>query len=243
LVLLHGWGMNARVWDAVLPGLSSFADVSAPDLPGHGGNPVALKDLPGVLDYLRDEMDAGPAVWVGWSLGGLLAQAFAARYPGRVRHLVLVAAQPRFVQARDWPQAMDSQVLNAFAGDLAGDFRKTLKRFLALQFHGVEGAQTTVRSLTHQLFELPPQPEALSVGLTMLRDLDLRERLRSLACPVDLILGEYDRLVPVDCAGPVTALAPGRIRAHVVARAGHAPFLTHPDLFSAWLRCIVEASD
>ena len=86
VLLLHGVGLDRTVWDpvvALLPG----ADVTAPNLRGHGGDvldgPVTLRDLvPEVTE---------PTHLVGFSLGGLIATRLAADRPDLVRSLTLVA--------------------------------------------------------------------------------------------------------------------------------------------------------
>ncbi len=46
------------------------------------------------------------ALWLGWSLGGLVALRAALDYPANVRGLVMIASSPRFVSAPDWPHGV-----------------------------------------------------------------------------------------------------------------------------------------
>ena len=81
--------------------------------------------------------------------------------------------------ARDeWP-GIAPKVLTGFNQMLAGDFRQTIERFLAIQAMGSEHARDDIRQLRHWLAERPaPQFAALEAGLTLLADIDLREPLR-----------------------------------------------------------------
>jgi len=234
LVLLHGWGMSSAVWAGLpAPLLKTLEDwtLTPLDLPGHGGIPCP----PGGAD-LGTWADAclalapPQAVWLGWSLGGLVALAAALRAPQRVTALVLMTATPRFVRAADWPPGMAAETLAQFhAGLLAGP-AGTLDRFLALQVRGSDAARETLRTLRRELAARPaPDPQALALGLELLRDSDLRGRLAEVACPSLWLFGSYDTLVPAATGSALAELAPAaRIRAQVIRGAAHAPFLSHP---------------
>lgn len=103
LVMLHGGAQNAHTWDTVLLDLDRPA--LAVDLPGHGHSdrrddgwydpPHNAEAVIAVLDELAAEGSlAAPVVLVGMSLGGLTANAVAARRPDLVRSLVVVDVTP-----------------------------------------------------------------------------------------------------------------------------------------------------
>lgn len=230
LVMLHGWGMHGGVWEGVAGALSEQYRVHVVDLPGHGRSaPGGLGDLDALAAYLRGVFPGAP-VWMGWSLGGMIAQDYARRYPQGVSRLITVAANARFTRSDDWPHAVEPEILTAFAEGLESDFRGTLTRFLALQFRGVKQAQAVLRELRASLLALPPDIRALREGLGLLRGLDLREVLSAPACPLRLILGERDTLVPPQAASAIQALHP-HTAFRVIGGAGHAPFLSHESQF------------
>lgn len=74
LVLLHGWGMNTGVWDALPSTLSADYRLHPIELPGHGGAAFSpdWRDLPDWADAVLAQAPE-QAVWLGWSLGGLVA--------------------------------------------------------------------------------------------------------------------------------------------------------------------------
>src|SRR5690606_40237197 len=53
------------------------------------------------------------AIWLGWSLGGLVALHAALDRPAQVRGLAMLCATPRFVAAPDWPHAMPAETLRS----------------------------------------------------------------------------------------------------------------------------------
>jgi len=231
VVLLHGWGLHSGIFDDLAAALARSHRVTRVDLPGHGCSRGA--DFPTDPARLADDIAAAVpahAHWLGWSLGGLAALQHAADHPGAPRSLILVAATPRFVADSDWP-GMDAQTLAAFADGLRGDYMGTLRRFLALQVHGVANRTALLRRLTDQLLRCPtPSPAALAAGLAVLSTTDLRTRLDGVTAPTLLLYGARDRIVPA-AAGAATAQHLRNARLHYFPRAGHAPFLSHPDAF------------
>ena len=230
LVLVHGWALHSAVWDEVAAVLAQEYRVTRIDLPGHGRSPSrGLGSLDAVVEALHQ---AAPeqAVWVGWSLGGQIAMHYALRFPKSVRRLIWVGTNARFVQTADWSHAMAPEVLGAFADGLETDYKATLNRFLSLQFRGVRDSQAALRRLRAALLDHPPASEALRDGLALLREIDLRAALVQLECPLRLILGELDTLVPAGVGADVERLLPTS-RSAIIKGAGHAPFLSNRAVF------------
>jgi pimeloyl-[acyl-carrier protein] methyl ester esterase len=236
VVLLHGWGLHAAVWDSVITDFKTDYRLNYVDLPGHGrsGLCVDLGDMDALCLSLHERVPS-PAQWVGWSLGGLIAIAYTLRYPESVERLILVASSPRFVTAANWKAAIPSRTLKAFARDLEYDYQTTLNRFLALQVHSSERAQTTLRQLRHILLKYPTHRSALRAGLALLYETDMREQLPKLGCPTRLILGEKDTLVPKECAKQ-TVKRLNDAKVTIIPGAGHVPFLSHSQEFNTALR-------
>lgn len=241
LVLLHGWGLHGGVFAALAEQLASRYRVTLIDLPGHGRSPPLIQnfDLATVTDAVAA---AAPprAIWLGWSLGGMVATQMTLTAPARVDKLILVASSPRFVTAPDWPHAMDPAVLAGFARALEQDYHATLERFLSLQVTaGTEGRET-LRALRAALLQHPPPAlPALRAGLAILRGADLRPQLGHLSRPTQLILGGRDMLVPAGVGVVMRQHLPA-LRFDVLDAAGHAPFLSHPREFLATLSAFLE---
>ncbi len=232
IVLIHGWGMHGGIWATVARQLAQRYRVTVVDLPGHGHSPMLAGgfDLPRLALTLLEEVPQ-PATWVGWSLGGMVAMQAALLQPQAVTTLVSVASLPRFVRADDWPDAMPAGLLASFADQLQAHFTTTLKRFLALQVRGTENERELLRLIQQQIASRPqPDPEALRLGLEILRSADLRPRLGGLDRPCHLFFGERDMLVPIATASAFAALLP-QARCHTITGAGHAPFLSHSEIF------------
>jgi pimeloyl-[acyl-carrier protein] methyl ester esterase len=210
------------------------------DLPGHGRS--AWLGDEGLDGLARTVLEHVPerAAWLGWSLGGLVAARAALAAPARIERLVLVAATPSFVSRPGWPAAMAPDLLEAFARDLRRDYLRTLQRFLALQVRGSDAAEVVLRELRARLLQHgQPVPEALMAGLEILRTTDLRARFADITCPVLLLMGARDTLVPAAAATPVADLLPNA-RVELIDGVGHAPFLARPATVAGIIRDFLQ---
>jgi pimeloyl-[acyl-carrier protein] methyl ester esterase len=176
-----------------------------------------------------------PAIWLGWSLGGLVALRAALDIPERVRGLVLVAASPCFVRKPDWPDGVAPEVFAQFAEGLDRDYRATIERFLALETLGSPHAQSELRELRAQVFARgEPAASVLREGLATLDAADLRGELARLEMPSLWIAGRRDRLVSARAMRRAAELAP-RAR-YLETNAGHAPFIGHAEAIAGAIR-------
>ena len=240
LVLIHGWGLHSGIWDGLLPLLEPYYRVTRVDLPGHGrsawNGAVTLDDMVRAVLAVVPEQ----AAWVGWSLGGLVAQRAALVYPGRVDTLALIASTPCFIRKPDWQCAMLPGLLDTFADELEQDYQHTLNRFLALQVRGGSHATDTLKRLRATLHDGgAPQLAGLRAGLEILRSTDLRGELAQLQCPTLLLAGERDTLVPAAAACATARLIP-HAQLAVIDGTGHAPFITAPERVADTLRDFLQ---
>lgn len=239
LVLLHGWGLNAEIWHCIREELASHFTLHLVDLPGFGRSrgfgAMSLDEM------AQQVLDAAPqnAVWLGWSLGGLVASQIALSRPDRVKALVTVASSPCFSAQDAWP-GIKPEVLAGFQQQLSEDFQRTVERFLALQTMGTETARKDARTLKQTVLSLPmPEVEVLNGGLELLKTVDLRVPLASLTIPHLRIYGYLDGIVPRKVAPLLDDLWPNS-QSMVVAKAAHAPFISHPDEFCSALTVFIR---
>lgn len=249
LVLLHGWGLNVRVWDGLAAALCDRFRIIAIDLPGHGRSAwlPERSSLAGQAAQVRETIAGITAECslLGWSLGGQIAlQLAAAQHAADFRRtalaatvdrLVLIATTPRLVATPDWPHGAPPERLAAQAAGLRTDYRRTVSDFLELQVRGSAGGAAALDQLRAALFAHGSQDEATDGGprlaalardLELLRDTDLRPLLADVTLPTLVIAGQYDR-VTMPAASHALAEALAEARYMEIRRAAHAPFLSH----------------
>lgn len=236
LILLPGWGLGPAALQPLVDALNGL------------GLPTELAELPALTssdpEAWLNELDARlPAdCWLGgWSLGGMLAAALAARRGARCRGLLTLASNACFVARAGWPSAMDEETFAAFRAGCASDAAATLKRFAMLCAQGCSEARALGRQLQQGL---PAQDAAqLLAGLDVLAVLDNRAALASFAGPQLHLLAEGDALVPAAAAAALLALLPAG-EVDVLEGSGHALVLEQPQALAALLaEFIREAGD
>jgi pimeloyl-[acyl-carrier protein] methyl ester esterase len=226
LVLIHGWAMHSGIFAPLTPLLAANFRVHLVDLPGHGRS-IADDDAVDPAAWAQRIAEAVPAaIWVGWSMGGLVALEAALSLPERVRGLVEIAESPRLLSAADWPYGVAPQALIEFGEGLRLNYRRAIERFLALELVGSTNATAGLRELRARVFEYgEPSLRVLVDGLELLETADLRARLPQLTMPSLWIAGRRDRLIRAEAMQWSAAQAPlGR---YVEINSGHAPFISH----------------
>lgn len=189
----------------------------------------------GMEDWVDSIMKFAPerAIWLGWSLGGMLALQATKQCPRRVQGLIMCSSSPCFIQKRKWPHAVNLGVLNEFRSSLREDKSGVIKRFLSLQTLGSEKA-LYVRRFLQQVVEAVPLPneKMLHNGLRLLMEYNLTDAFRNISCPAMMILGSEDKLVPVMVEQNLKDLNHA-VKIVRISGGGHAPFISHPQPFVA----------
>jgi len=231
LVFLHGWAQSRHIW---FQQRDRFPDAVYLNLPGHGGADEVASD--NWIDALAQQLPDTPCVLAGWSLGGELALALAARFPERIAGLALISTTPRFRKDKNWSSGCDAEVFDGFETAVASASPRLLNRFFALMLHGDNLSRSDYNALARKAVDrdCPASTDGLSAGLELLATLDLRATVADLSLPTLVIHGELDAIVSVACgrwladsmAGSQFALFPA---------CGHAPFLTQPERFNTTL--------
>ncbi|CAG9295522.1 pimeloyl-ACP methyl ester esterase BioH [Celerinatantimonas diazotrophica] len=228
LILLHGWGMNSGIWEKLVPSLTPYFQLHRVDLPGYGfSQPCTPMAWDAMMEQLAARLPCGHLL--GWSLGGLMAQQIAQRYPHQVLSLITVASSAHFVQSPSWP-GMKEEVLKLFAKGLESDYRKTLERFLAIQTLGAPDARADIAQIKKSLNQRPlPSLQILHQGLLWLESVDLRRVIPEIACPWLQVYGALDAIVPKDSMHAHQVISSAQ--QVMIDKASHAPFISHSQQF------------
>ena len=104
VVLSHALGCDMDMWDGLANALAADCRVICYDHRGHGGSdappgPYTMAELADDAARLLDELDTGPVVWVGLSMGGMVGQELALRHPRLVAALVVANSTSGYPEA------------------------------------------------------------------------------------------------------------------------------------------------
>lgn len=259
-VLLHGLGASHLSWIQVAEGLSGLGRVLAVDLPGSGASPLAGRGA-GLMDHRRTLsgfirwIDARRVVLCGNSMGGAIAILQAAVEPPSVGGIVLTnSVFPWRFRALPHPLILASFGVYATPrlGEAAVSWRlremdpdqmvRLSLRVLAADSRSIP--EDVVRSLVDLTRERKDDPDVARSFLESARSMmrlgrrpDVSRRaLDNVTCPVLLLHGRRDRLVPVAFAEAELARHPGW-RGRFFRDLGHIPQMEAP---GRWLTEVAD---
>ena len=234
LMLLHCLGVDHRLWDLACAGLERDFTLLAHDFPGHGEAPVpagpyGIEQLSAQLETLLRRAGIARASLAGISLGGLVAQDFAARRPDLIDKLVLIDTTPRYTDemrgmwAQRAAQARQAGVRALISGLLDIWFTK---EFLAGNPEAVRYVRGCFENCSGEGYALAC--EALAAA-------DLRDGAPRIKAPALVVCGQQDIPSFLDSARWLAANIKGA-RLEWLGPARHCSILEQPDSFRKILR-------
>lgn len=193
VVLIHGVGLNKEMWGGQVVGLATNYRVITYDMLGHGASPRPAAGTP-LLGYadqlleLLDHLQLSQATVIGFSMGGLVARAFALHYPERLQGLVVLnsvfnrsAEQRAGVIARTAQAAEHGPDANAEAA---------LSRWFSREYQAANPAQ--IAALRETLAGNDPQGYLTTYELFATQDMYRADDLKGLRAPTLVATGELD---------------------------------------------------
>ena len=242
-----GPGLSSAEFFPDFGGLESAFEIAYIDPRGTGSTPKPQDPKAYTLDdYVNDlgELIDEPSYVLGFSHGGLVAQRFAARYPQRVRGLILASTAARF--SADIETALARKVeasrgeawlptaIEALRREQAGEFNDDveLARIVAaempLYFHayGEHERRWVERLATH-----PYNGDALRYfNEVEFLSIDLRPDLERIEAPTFIVSGESDFICPPEAGRELEAGIKGS-KLVVIPSAGHMTYVEQPEAF------------
>ncbi|MEW6322793.1 MAG: alpha/beta fold hydrolase [Acidobacteriota bacterium] len=234
--LIHGFPLDASMWEAQLRHPPPGWRLIAPDLRGFGGSTDVEASAPSIDDYADDvvdvlrALDIPGAVVAGLSMGGYVTFAILRRAPALVRAIVLADTRA----GADSPEAREGRRAMLALLDRegpAGVATQLLPRLLSEHTRQTRpDVESGVRRLTKQ-----QSAQAIRGALVRLMTRpDATSELAGCAVPALVIVGEHDAITPVDEARRLAGGLPDAELA-VIPHAGHMANIEQPDAFSSAL--------
>jgi len=227
LFFLHGVGGGRAAWDRQVPYFSERGyRCVAWDQPGYGGTaPVEPYTFEKVAEALARQIDE-PAVLVGHSMGGMVAQEACARFPDRVRALVLSFTSPAFPAGSDFAR----QFVAARTGPLdQGKGMADIAAALMSTMRGTKSDPAGVELARRTMAAVPPDTYRKAVHL--LTTFDRRESLPKIRVPTLLVAGSDDQVAPPAVLEKMSKRIPGA-RYVLLEGCGHLGPMDQPGAFN-----------
>ncbi len=249
VVFIHGLGGSWQNWLENLPRTAESCRAIALDLPGFGRSempvdPISITGFAATVDAFCDALDLGPVVLVGNSMGGFTAAEISIQHPERVELLVLVDAagiSSANVTSSRSGERLARQLMMRGQGD-PESAKKMLTRpgFIALGMGLVARYPTRISKelLSEQLLTFGDA--GFGAAFEAILGYDFRHRLEEIGCPVLVIQGADDILVPLGDAIEFCERIPNA-RLLTMADTGHVPMFERPVEFNDALLEFVAA--
>jgi 3-oxoadipate enol-lactonase len=237
VLLLHPVGLKGEFWREVVAELESECRLIYPDFRGHGDSDVSLSPF-SLVDLADDMVEllralAGPALVVGCSMGGMVAQGMAVRAPDVVSGVVIAnTAHLRNDQSR--------AVMEQRAADAEVDLPGVIDVSLARWFNAAYQLRNPDKVALMREWLMNADPRVHAWSWRAIRDLDFVSGLRKLSMPAMAIAGSVDQSTPVAAMKTMAADIPGALYRELDC--GHLSPLEKPKAFSNHLREMLARS-
>jgi 3-oxoadipate enol-lactonase len=240
LLFLHGVGGGRAAWDRQVPYFSALGHrTHAWDQPGYGGSdlvePYDLEQVTDALRQLIESLGGEPAILVGHSMGGMIAQEAYARFPRLVKALVLGFTSPSFGGGSR--EFVEKFIAARIAPLDAGEGMAQIAARLMPTMRGAKSLPEGLAQAERIMSGIPPATYRNAVQL--LTTFDRREQLPGIGVPTLLIAGSDDRTAPAPVLERMAQKIPGAEYV-LLQGCGHLGPLDQPGEFNQALREFLE---
>ena len=228
LVCVHGNFASKRWFTEQLKAPPEGWRVLALDLPNFGesdalGGDISIGAYADVLRAFTEELDLSDFTLMGHSLGGAVAQVYAARQPNTLSGLVLIAAAGPSGLITPEERYMGLEMLKNNPGLMASALEPTMPT----------GKPSYFDKIVEDALKI--HPDAFSGNARALGRYNVTSALEKVTCPVLVVRGEHDYLVSEEMAKETAAAfaeVSGGVRLELWEHIGHSPQIEDPERFN-----------
>ena len=235
VVLIHGLGLNRHLWEAQLTPLEAHYRVVRYDLLGHGDSnkpkrPCEMRQFVDQLSALIGELGLERCALIGFSLGGLIAQAFTLAHPEAVCALVILnSAHGRTEEERS---AILQRVRQSERQGPQSTAEAALERWFTPAF--AARRPDVMDQVRGWIAANDPEVYPRLYELLAKADIELTDSIRHIRCPTLIVTGGKDHGNSPAMARRMAALIPGA-RVEIIPDLRHMALAENPDAVNALL--------
>jgi len=212
VVLIHGVGLDHAMWTAQVAALETHFQVIPYDMLGHGQSAQPpdvrhLIDFVRQLDQLLMNLNVSRAAIVGFSMGGMVAQAYAAAYPEKVAKLFLMNTV--FRRSDEQRAGVLGRYEQSAAGEIENLAEAALGRWFSNAFRETDPA--AVNAVRRRMLSNDPEGYLKAYKVFATSDEEAAEGLAGVSCPALVMTGAHDTgSTPAMAEGLAAALPDAR---------------------------------
>jgi len=238
VMLSHALGLDLEMWDRLAGELTRKHPVLRYDHRGHGGSavppgPYTMGELVDDAARLIHEWGHGPVVWIGLSMGGMVGQGLAVRYPELLRGLVLANTTSKYPDEAmpNWTQ----RIATVEAQGMPGIVETVLERY----FHAAFRAALPDAVAPYRSTVLRCDPQGYVACCHAASSVNWTDRLHTVKLPTLIIAGALDVGAPPAMSRTIADRIEGS-RLVVLDDAAHLSVVEQPEAFSALVREFID---
>jgi 3-oxoadipate enol-lactonase len=230
LTMSHSLACNLHMWDPQMPVLTKKFKVLRFDTRGHGQSSapageytleLLADDLKGLLDALKIKQTH----YAGLSMGGMIAQAFALKYPGVFQSMVLADTTSR--RPPNAGQMWGERIQNAQTKGMGALVQGTLERWFTEPYRN--SRKDVMEKIGNDIRNTPVNG---FVGCChAISKVDYLDRLKEIKVPALIIVGEQDHGTPPEAARVIQQNLPGS-ELKVIPSAAHISNVEQAQVFN-----------
>jgi len=242
LVLIHGVGMDLTMWQGLVARLTGRFRVIRYDMIGHGGSakpagPYSLKGYIAQLTRVVNTLELGCFDLLGFSMGGLVAQGFAATGDDRLNHLILLNTVYR--RSAEERAAIARRVAEVETGAFPASVEVAIERWFTPDFRRAN--PEIVDDIRRRMLANDLAAYAAAYQVFATADAELVDAVAGIRASTLVITGSDDQRSTVAMAEALAARMP-HAQSSVIAAQRHLTPIECPDLLAARILDFVAPS-
>tara|TARA_R110000787_G_scaffold16622_21_gene50643 strand:+ start:13009 stop:13809 length:801 start_codon:yes stop_codon:yes gene_type:complete len=239
LVFANSLGTDFRTWDKVIEALPDGFRILTYDKRGHGlsgmpPGPYSMDQLVSDIESLMDHHGMNDAIFVGLSVGGIIAQGLWSKRPDLIRALVLSDTANVIGPKEMWDQRIDAITKGGI--EPMGD--AVMERWFSPGFRASRTAE--LAGYRNMLVRTPAEGY---VGVsTAIRDADMTDSTRNINIPTMCIVGSDDGATTPAMVRALADLIDGA-RFEVIDGVGHLPCVEQPEIMAGLIESFLKENN
>jgi 3-oxoadipate enol-lactonase len=230
VTLSHSLACNLHMWDEQMAALTKKYRVLRYDTRGHGQSSApegeyTLEQLADDTKALLDALGIRETHWVGLSMGGMIGQAFALKYPGVFRSMVLADTTSR--RPPDAAKMWGERIATARDKGMEALVESTLGRWFTEPYRNAH------RDVMERIAGyIRSTPVAGFIGCChAISRVDYLARLKEIRIPALVLVGEHDQGTPPEAARAIHENLPGS-ELKIIPSAAHLSNVEQAQIFN-----------